>query len=77
MEALLQLLIQKRLAFQTSHLQTASITHFLAADLPEAVPHECPGKFMCTEDEEYKLLCLDPTKPNRHDGIYIYICSNS
>lgn len=41
-----------------------------AADLPEAVPHECLGKFMCTEDEVYKLLCsLDPTKPSRHDGI--------
>ena len=42
-----------------------------AANLPEVVPHECPGKFMCTEDEVYKLLCsLDPTKPNRQDGIF-------
>ena len=27
------------------------------ADLPEAVPHECPDKFMYTEDEVYELLC--------------------
>ena len=40
------------------------------ADFPEAVPHECPDKFLCTEDEIYELLCsLDPTKSNGHDDI--------
>ena len=40
------------------------------ADLPEAVPHECPDNLMCTEDEVHELLCsLDPTKANGHDDI--------
>ena len=47
-----------------------SLPELNVADLPEAVPHECPDNLMCTEDEVYELLCsLDPTKANGHDDI--------
>ena len=40
------------------------------ADLPNAVPHECPDNFLCTEDVIYELLCsLDLSKANGHDDI--------
>ena len=47
-----------------------SVPGLNVADLPEAVPHKCPDKFMCTEDEVYELLCSpDTTKANGHVDI--------
>ena len=47
-----------------------SLPGLSVADLPKAVPHECPDKLLCTEDEVYELLCsLDPSKANGHDDI--------
>ena len=47
-----------------------SVPGLNVANLSEAVPHECPENFMCSEDEVYELLCsLDPTKAIGHDDI--------
>jgi len=47
-----------------------SLPGLSVADLPNAVPHECPDNFLCTEDVIYELLCsLDPSKANGHDDI--------